>query len=176
MALAVEPTVVGGAWLRHVPAGVAALFRPQPPDDNRWQRGATVDALYLADGEATAWAEWYRHLAERGLPPNAALPRALWRLQVAEIEVADLSSEERLAAVGLPRPAPGRRSWPPFQQIGEELFRLGWSGLLAPSAARPSGRVLCLFLPAAGMSVPITPVGRPDVIRQPPVPPTGMRT
>jgi hypothetical protein len=28
-----------------------------------------VEAVYLADCEATAWAEWYRALAEAALPP-----------------------------------------------------------------------------------------------------------
>ena len=32
----------------------------------------------LANDEAGAWAEWYRHLAERALPPAAGLPRDLW--------------------------------------------------------------------------------------------------
>jgi hypothetical protein len=41
---------------------------------NRWQRGAIVDAVYLGDAAETVWAEWYRHLAEAGIPPAARLP------------------------------------------------------------------------------------------------------
>ena len=78
MALDVELTTVRGRWLRHTPAGVDPALRPVPADDNRWQRGTFVDALYLCDEVACVWAEWYRHLAERGIPPQMALPRDLW--------------------------------------------------------------------------------------------------
>ena len=140
----VEGRRVTGFWLRHQPAGGLPLARREPPPDNRWQRGDVVDALYLADSEATVWAEWYRHLAERGLPPEAAMPRDLWRWQV-DVEVADLSDAARLEAAGLPMPRPGRRGWAAFQAAGAELAAAGSAGLLAPSAARPQGRALCLF-------------------------------
>jgi len=91
----VEGRRVTGFWLRHQPAGGLPLARRDPPPDSRWQRGAVVDALYLADSEASVWAEWYRHLAELGLPPAMAMPRDLWRWRV-DAEVADLSGAERL--------------------------------------------------------------------------------
>lgn len=65
-----------------------------------------VDAAYLADSEDTVWAEWYRHLAERSIPPLAQTPRELWTWTV-DVEVAALSTPERLATVGLPSPKPG---------------------------------------------------------------------
>jgi hypothetical protein len=49
-----------------------------------------VDALYLADDDATAWAQWYRHPATRGLPPHEQMPRDLWQWEI-DVEVADLS-------------------------------------------------------------------------------------
>ena len=61
---------MAGTWFRHVPAGFDAYHRPPEPADNRWQRGEVVDALYFADSEETVWAEWYRFLAEAGLPPG----------------------------------------------------------------------------------------------------------
>jgi len=133
-----------------------------------------VDALYLADSEETAWGEWYRHLAERAIPPLAQMPRDLWTWQV-DIEVADLSTAERLAAVGLPSPEPGRRSWPAFQQLGERLWKDGWPGLLAPSAAHPEGRVLCLFRSTDGARGAKVSAG-PRRVSEPPAPPTGLRT
>src|SRR6266566_2731313 len=42
-----------GEWLRHVPHGANPRVRPQPPADNRWQRGSVVDALYFARDEQT---------------------------------------------------------------------------------------------------------------------------
>jgi RES domain-containing protein len=149
--------------------------RPQPPGDNRWQRGKVVDALYLADDEDTLWAEWYRQLAERGLPPTQQLPRDLWRHRVPSMEVADLRDATHLAYVSLPLPAPGRAGWKPFQQVGETLWKEGWPGLVAPSAARPEGLILCLFIRSPGV-FPAPVFGKPTVVREPPVPPTGMRT
>jgi hypothetical protein len=149
--------------------------RPQPPGDNRWQRGAVVDALYLVDDEDTLWAEWYRHLAERGIPPMQQLPRDRWRFRVGPLDVANISDRSRLGRVNLPLPTPGRRDWPPYQRVGETLWREGWAGLVAPSAARTAGLVLCLFVDDPTVS-PAVPSGRPRVVREPPVPPTGMQT
>ncbi len=161
--------------LRHIPHLADPGFRPQPPGDNRWQRGEVVDALYLADEEETLWAEWYRHLAERGIPPMQQLPRDVWRHPVQTLDVADLSDANRLARVGLTLPTPGRKAWPPFQDIGEALWKEGWHGLLAPSAARPDGLVLCLFVEDPTV-LPVQPVPPPRIVTHPPAPPTGMRT
>jgi hypothetical protein len=91
-----------------------------PAPDNRWQRGAFVDAVYLSDAPETVWAEWYRHLAEAGVPPAERLPVELWTWRV-NLRVADLSDEERLSRVDVPLPRPGRAGWPQFQAVGEEL-------------------------------------------------------
>jgi RES domain-containing protein len=171
----VEGRRVTGFWLRHQPAGGLPLAQRDPQPDNRWQRGDVVDALYLADSEATVWAEWYRHLAERGLPPSAAMPRDLWRWRV-DVDVADLSDRARLEAAGLPMPRPGRRRWTAFQAVGEALAAAGWAGLLAPSAARPEGRALCLFRGRDGAVRGARPVPPPRRVVEPPAPPTGMVT
>jgi RES domain-containing protein len=134
-----------------------------------------VDALYLADNEATVWAEWYRQLAERGLAPLYHLPRDLWRYRVPTTMVANLGDAARLDRTGLTPPIPGRKTWPTYQRVGEQLWREGWPGLVAPSAARPAGRVLCLFVEDPD-NLPARPFGRPRVVREPPVPPSGMRT
>jgi RES domain-containing protein len=170
----VAAIAVRGVWLKHTYPGSPPLPERNPPPDNRWQRGDVVDALYLADSEETAWAEWYRHLAERMIPPLAQLPRELWTWKV-EVEVADLSTPEQLAAVGLSPPAPGRRSWPSCQRLGERLWREGWPGLLAPSAARPAGQILCLFRdgPRLHGAEPLPP---PRRIAEPPPPPIGLQT
>lgn len=74
----VAAIAVRGRWLKHTYPGSPPLPERKPPPDNRWQRGDIVDALYLADDEDTVWAEWYRHLAERAIPPLAQMPRDLW--------------------------------------------------------------------------------------------------
>jgi hypothetical protein len=50
---------VTGTWLRHIPPGSDPLHRPPTPADGRWQRGETVEGIYLAAEEATVWAEWW---------------------------------------------------------------------------------------------------------------------
>lgn len=78
----VDATAVRGRWVRHAPAGGDPLYRPVPPGDGRWQRGSVVEGLYLADGPDTAWAEWYRALAELAVPPMRQMPRDLWAYAV----------------------------------------------------------------------------------------------
>ena len=178
MALDVDPTpALQRGWLRHSPADADPTARGQPPPDSRWQRGTVVDALYLANDASTVWAEWYRHLAEAGIPPNQQLPRALWSWEIdPSLAVADLRTPARLARLGLGLPSLGRRTWPVYQHVGEALWREGWPGLVAPSAARPrDGLVLCLFRDAA-RTILAHPVPPPILIDQPPVPPLGMRT
>lgn len=175
MALDVDAVRVTGRWVRHTPAGAPPLVLRDPPPDNRWQRGGEVDALYLADDEQTAWAEWYRHLAEHGLPPNEQMPRDLWSWDV-DVEVADLSHPSRLARVALDVPRPGRRGWPPYQRVGATLHAEGFTGLLAPSAARPEHLVLCLFRALDGTVSGARPLAPPWRLDEPPAPPTGMTT
>jgi RES domain-containing protein len=134
-----------------------------------------VDALYLADSEDTAWAEWYRRLAELGIPPGQDMPRRLWQWDV-KVRVADLGTEARLERVGLGMPSPGRRTWPTFQAVGERLWAERWAGLIAPSAARPRGKVLCLFWDSGRRISGARPVGRGRLVEDPPAPPTGMTT
>jgi RES domain-containing protein len=174
VALDVPSVAVRGHWVKHTYPGSPPLPERDPPPDNRWQHGDIVDALYLADAEETAWAEWYRHLAERMIPPLAQMPRELWTWRV-DVEVADLSTPQNLAAVGLSPPAPDRHNWRAYQNVGEQLSKAGWTGLLAPSAARPDGKVLCLFRDPQGVhgAKPLPP---PRRITDPPPPPTGLRT
>lgn len=173
MSLSVERIAVVGEWIRHAPHRSAPLGFTNPPASGRWQRGGVVRALYLADDTRTAVAEWYRWLAENSLPPHLRTPHDHHRWRVS-VEVADLSTADRLAALGLTAPSPRASTWSAFQEIGETRWREGWRGLLAPSAARPRGRVLCLFAdewPPHGCR----PV-RAQEILDVPVPPTGMTT
>ena len=173
--LDVDSTAISGTWWRHVPAGGDVQYQPPHPADNRWQRGSVIEALYFADSEQTAWAEWYRYLAEAGLPPRMGLPRDLWRWGISLPKVADLTTEERLARVGLPRIGPTRLQWPGFQPVGERLHRTGWLALVIVSAARPAGRTLCVFR-TARVPPGIRPLAPPTRVSELPVVPTGLRT
>jgi RES domain-containing protein len=172
--LDVQAIRIRGRWLKYNRHGFDPLPVRDPAPDNRWQRGAIVDALYLADKDETAWGEWYRHLAELGVPPDQRLPVDLWTWEI-DIEVANLSNERRLEKAGLARPRPGRHTWLPYQEVGEDLWSEGWAGLIAPSAALPHGLVLCLF--KTSDPIPnVVAVPPPRTIRTPPVPPLGMTT
>jgi RES domain-containing protein len=174
VALDVDPIRINGTWYRQVPHRASLSYRPADPPDGRWQRGEVIEGFYLAETDSTAWAEWYRLLAELAVRPTDQMPRNLWRWEVSVV-VADLRTERRLERVDLPLPSPGRSGWPAFQAVGGQLYAEGWSGLVAPSAARRRGRAICLFRTDA--RVPGTrPIPPPMVYRYPPVPPIGMST
>lgn len=145
------------------------------PADGRWQTGAVVRAFYLADTEATAWAEWYRHTSELGAPPASRMPRDTWRIAVDVVDIADLTEPGILGLHGIDELRPTRRQWPLTQPVGEAYFAEGCRGLLAPSAAHDGGRVLAIFrpLPALPGLTPVPPPNRHDEL--PPLP-TGLRT
>jgi RES domain-containing protein len=171
----VATVAIRGVWWRQVPHAADPLFRPDPPSDGRWQRGATIRALYFADSEETAWAEWYRALAEFAIPPDRQMPRDLWRWEIEVDEIADLSTVEKLARLDLPQPRPTRGEWFRFRAAGEALWRKGNRGVLAPSAARPTGQILCIFRETDELNG-VIPVRPPTTYRRPPTPPTGMTT
>jgi RES domain-containing protein len=170
----VDTVAVHGEWIRHAPHPSSLLGRAAEPTDGRWQRGEIVRGLYLADEPATAIAEWYRLLAERGLPPARAIPHDhhVWELK---LQLADLSTPERLARLNLETPRPGRRTWALFQAVGEQLFREGFAGILAPSAARPRALISCIFDLAPGLPTAAGPSRRSKSMRRR-RPPTGMTT
>lgn len=131
--------------------------------------------MYLADTEATMWAEWYRHLAEAAIPPHAALPRVVYDVTISRpLLIGDLRTAEAVAAVGAVLD-PTRRSWPACQQAGARLADAGWDGLLAPSAARPIGLALVMFW-RVGAPAPCRARGDGRVHVTAPAPPTGLRT
>ncbi len=115
--------------------------RPTAPSAHARRRALaarrTVEGIYLAAEEATVWAEWYRWLAELEIEPLRGLPRELWRYRASLSSVADLTSTETLAALGLPTAVPSRDQWPLFQDVGEQLHAADCDGLLYYSAARP---------------------------------------
>ena len=167
---------VGGTWFRITRAGAHPLFLTPEPADGRWQRGDVVRAIYLADTADTAWAEWYRHTSELGVPPQNRLPRDVWRVAVDVEDVADLTPEGVLEAHGVSDLTPTRRQWRITQAIGESCFRAGASGILAPSAARRGGRVLAVFRPSDDAPGGLTARRPPRHYTELPALPEGLRT
>jgi RES domain-containing protein len=132
----IDAIAVSGEWIRHAPHASGLLGRPDEPTDGRWQHAAVARALYLADEPATAVAEWYRWLAERGLPPAHAMPHDhhVWQL---DLQLANLGSAQRLGAVGLPAPWPWRRTWPAFSGRRRRALR-AWLAGPARAERRPA--------------------------------------
>jgi RES domain-containing protein len=161
---------VDGTWARHTAPGIGAVETHS--GGSRWlvpgRRG-----LYLADGEATAWAELYRALAESQSGPLGAMPREIHQVAVSLDLVADLSAERSRRALGLPRIRPTEKQWPVFQAVGERLAAEGAQGILYASAARARSRCLCVL--EAGLSGLVS-VGGPVRVIAPPAPPRGLRT
>jgi RES domain-containing protein len=144
--------------------------------DGRWQRGEIVRAIYLADTSDTAWAEWYRHSAEIGVPPQMRLPRDLGRFEVDLRDVADLTADGVLAGYGVTTLSPLRRQWAETQPIGEAAWRAGATGLVAPSAAHVGGRVLAVFRTGRGKIAGLKPARPPRRYADLPPLPKGLRT
>ncbi len=72
-------------------------------------------------------------------------------------------------------PKPNREEWPEFQAVGEALHAEGWPALVAPSAARSEGLILCVF--REDTTVPGTlPVPPPVTYDEPPYVPKGLST
>ena len=135
-----------------------------------------VRALYLADSPETAWAEWYRHTSELGVPPQHRMPRDLWRFEVDLANVADLSTPDDLARHAIRSLNPSRRQWARTQPVGEEAWRQGFAALIAPSAARADGRVLAVFRTEPGKMQGIKPIRPAKRVDELPALPTGLRT
>jgi RES domain-containing protein len=166
---------VEGIWVHYVSVarrrGGQRRSR-QVPAPGRWQPAGTR-RLYLANNEDTAWAEFYRALAERGQSPEEEMPCELVWMRVQLERVADLRSETARRTLGLPRMRPTRTQWPTFQAIGTELIAHGAQGVLYGSAARTRSVCLCVYEAGLqGLSVEGEPV---RVITVPP-PPRGLRT
>ncbi len=139
----------------------------------RWQC-ATTPAAYFADSDATAWAELYRGLAERGLEPGKVFPRDLHHVRIELDRVADLSREKMRRALGLPRMNRSQAQWRVFQDIGEQLASQGAQAILYASAARTRSLCLCLCVFEAGLDG-LTIAAEPVRVIAAPPPPRGLR-
>lgn len=164
---------IQGTWVRHVLAGVDGLGVRAGGNGGRFHRPGRA-ALYLADTAETAWAEWYRWLAEWNRSPVEHVPRDLYRIAVDLRNVVDLSTASARQAAGLPaRMRPSSRQWTTFQSASDRFAAQGADGVLYASAARTRSLCLCVFEPGLpGLTIEGTPVRA----LTPPAPPRGLRT
>lgn len=161
---------IAGTWARQSRPGVRG--DELLGSDARWQR-ADTPAAYFADGDATAWAELYRGLAERGLRPDRVFPRDLHHVRIELVRVADLSRESARSGFGLARMNQSQAQWAAFQDVGQQLAAEGAQGTLYASAARTRSLCLCVFeVGRRGLSIE----GEPVRVLTAPALPRGLRT
>lgn len=134
-----------------------------------------VRGFYLADSEDTAWAEWYRHTSEAGVPPATRMPRDTWKIAVDLTDIGDLSDVATLALHGITELHPSRIQWPVTQPVGEAYYHDGYRGILTPSAAHVGGQVLTIFRPLPAMPG-LTAKPPPNAYTELPALPIGLRT
>ena len=143
---------IAGIWVRQSRPGV----RGDEPSrsDARWQR-AKLPAAYFADSEATAWAELYRGLAERGLEPGKVFPRDLHHVRIELERVADLSREKARRALGLPRMNRSQAAMAVFQDSRRAARGRGCSGRSCTRQPRGRGRCACAYsrLGSTGLTI-----------------------
>lgn len=110
----------------------------------RWNPPESFATIYFADSMSTCAAEFRRMAEAQGLPSRAFRPRSLHVVQADEIELLDLSSEERLAAVDLRLGDVIADERSHCQNVGEGSYFLGMQGVRAPSATG-RGLVIAVF-------------------------------
>lgn len=116
----------------------------------RWDDGS-FDVLYTSSERDGALAEaWFHAARGQPIPPSKPVKR-IHRLDAEFSRVLDLSSEGRLAALGVNMQHYGRLSYvqrggeyPTTQQIGEVAFFYEYEAIVVPNARWPTSNVVIL--------------------------------
>lgn len=121
---------------------------PAPQPAARWHAEGQI-AQYLSSTPEGAWAELVRHAGIRTEQRRREYRHRLWRVEVEETDIADLSSFDKVAAAGLePEMFVADPPYGACQTLAAELHADGYRGLLSPSAALHETTVnLTLFGP-----------------------------
>ncbi len=130
--------------------------RPDRPNSRgaRWNPPGT-DALYTSLGRDTALAEAEHQIQLQPVRPKAR--RTIHRLEVSLAKVLDLTDPDLLASLGVDRAALESLEFGACQRVGGAAARLGYEGILVPSARHP-GTNLVVFVGN------LTPHSRLDVV------------
>lgn len=115
--------------------------------DGRWHVAGDGPTQYLSLSTEGAWAELIRTEELRSEDEVAMVRMPLWEARLDVGTVVDYSDFGRAEVAGLDPEALITDGWAPCQQEGRRLRELGYSGVLAPSAALPGVRNLTLFGP-----------------------------
>jgi hypothetical protein len=113
----------------------------------RWHLRGDGPTQYLAFSTDGAWAELIRS-EELGTEAEVTMVSVqMWAVHVVQAIVVDYSTFELAEAAGFDPEAPVGEHYGRCQREGGRLRRLGYSGILAPSAALPGEINLTLFGP-----------------------------
>lgn len=112
----------------------------------RWNPKDLFAAIYLAIPQTACMAELDRVAESQNIPATTMLqaPYKFHTLEVNAARILDLSSTERLSAIGLEAEDISGSDWSACQMVGHAAWFLRFEGILAPSASG-AGMVLTLF-------------------------------
>lgn len=111
----------------------------------RWHRAGEGAVQYLSLTPNGAWAELIRAEDLRGEEDVAMVRMPLWAASINQGLIADYSDFAKTEASGFAPDALIDDDWARCQREGDRLRRLGFGGVLAPSAALPGATNLTLF-------------------------------
>ncbi len=134
-----------GQVYRHVSPGISPVSGAGARSfGGRWNPPDSFPVIYTALSEATARAEFERLAARQGRLVSDFLPRNLYTLDVELSAVLDLTGLGGLRRVGLSMRAVRGDDASACQAVGDAAHKLGFEGIIAPSATS-SGPVLAIF-------------------------------
>ena len=137
------PTQIDGVFYRHTGpnrdplSGAGASL-----NGGRWNPPG-IETVYLARPLEACRAEFHRMAFGQGSGPESFLPRTVYTIAVTNLEVADLTAQGAMDAVGLSYDSLDG-PFEPCQLVGDAASTLGLGGVLAPSASG-AGEVLAVF-------------------------------
>lgn len=113
--------------------------------DGRWHLARRTPTQYFGVTPDACWADLIRHENLRTEHELVMVRMPLWVLKLSEQRIADYSTFDKTEAAGFPPDALIDDDWGRCQEEGERLRRLGYRGVMAPSAALPGDLTLTLF-------------------------------
>lgn len=116
-------------------------------EPGRWHDHADGPTQYLAYSTDGAWAELIRNEDLTTEAEVALVSVQMWAIQVNQAMVVDYSTFERAEDAGFNPAALVDDEYTCCQREGARLRRLGYSGVISPSAALPGEINLTLFGP-----------------------------
>ena len=116
-------------------------------DPGPWHAHGDGPTQYLAMSTDGAWAELIRNEELRTEDEVALVSVSMWAVRVNQAMVVDYSTFHRAEAAGFDPAALVDEDYRPCQREGARLRALGYSGILAPSAALEDGVNLTPFGP-----------------------------